>query len=51
MGREVDTLVRFVEEVQDCWKEIHIQYTPKLSRDISNYPSGHSLRKVNKKFD
>ena len=35
---------------EDYRKEIRIRYTPKLPRDISNFPSGHSLRDVYKKF-
>ena len=35
---------------KDWRKVIRTQYTPKLQKDIANYPSGHSMRDVYKKF-
>ena len=35
---------------EESCRDIRINYIPKLPKDISNYPSGHSLRDVYKKF-
>jgi hypothetical protein len=35
---------------EESRRDIRIHYIPKLPKDISNYPSGHSLRDVYKKF-
>ena len=35
---------------EQCQKEICTRYTPKLPKEISSFPSGHSLRDIYKKF-
>ena len=46
-GYNGEKLWRKFEEYR---KEIRTKYTPKLLKDISSFPSGHSLRDIYKKF-
>ena len=46
-GYNGEKLWRKFEEYR---KEIRTKYTPKLPKDISSFPSGHSLRDIYKKF-